>query len=99
MPDFGKLRRRLPVGLKVLVAVLAAPPEIRQIFVEAETRVREAVAKLDRESPGWRTRTFDGPDSMHGIFNFAEEIARERGKVDEIKEWFAKILKDAKGES
>ena len=99
MPDFSKLRWRIAVGLKVLVAVLAAPPEIRQIFAEAETRVREAVAKLDRESPGWRTRTFDGPDSLHGIFGFAEQIASERGKLDELKQWLAKILKDAKGGS
>lgn len=83
-------------ALRVFMGLLAAPPEIKAIFRDAQERMREEAKKLDAESPGWRSRIFDGPESEQGFVAYVNTIASERGKLDEIKKWMKQVFKDAR---
>lgn len=96
MSDPGQKRTGFRFFLKVFFGLLAAPPEIKDIFREARERMRAEARRLDAESPGWRNRTFDGPESEQGFVAYVQTIAQEREKLDEIKQWLRKVFEDAR---
>jgi len=84
-------------GFRLVYGLLTAPPHIRAIFGEAKRRMVVAAAKLDADDPGWRNRTFDGPDSIMGLSHFLKEVAIERDQVEAVREWAKGLWNEESG--
>lgn len=77
------------------------PPHLREVFVEAQRREDDAIAK-DRARPEGLVElavtatsvmygselVFDGPGSHVSYFAQLEDVARERGLEAELRSWF-----------
>jgi len=86
------VRRGIRRGFRLVFGVLTAPPHIRAIFHEAHVNLKARAAQLDIEQPGWRE--FSGPSALPTFSAFVNEVASNKGHVDEVRVWVKKLLAD-----
>lgn len=87
-----RFRRGLRIIANAIAAITEAPAEVRSIWEEAARRDNAEEERMDRESPGWRRGTFDGPGSHVALIHHIEQICAERGTTDTMKQWIRDVF-------
>jgi hypothetical protein len=89
--------QRLVDIMRLMAGLLDPPKGIGAIFRDAWRRQQAEAARLDASDPGWRERSFEGPDDPLSFPRYVELVAQEQGRLEEIRAWMKTLLRDAQG--